>query len=67
MTLLYNFFHQLRADFFLPPTKRPTTLQLIVGAVMSLCITLLIVTLSKNVPYYDQWYFIPLLDSLVVA
>lgn len=44
-------------------TEKSTTLQLVVGVIMPLIIILFIVTLSKNVPYYDQWYFIPLLNS----
>ena len=63
MNMFYSFAHKLRSDLFLPLSAKPTTLQLILGAVMPFSTALFIGTLSKNVPYYDQWYFIPLLDS----
>ncbi len=63
MALFNRFIHKLRSDFFLSLTEKPTTLQVAVGAFAPLSTILLIIGLSKNVPYYDQWYFVPLLDS----
>lgn len=63
MTLPHYFSKRLRSDFFSDFAERPTTLHLIVGVFMPVSTLLFIITLSKNVPYYDQWEFISLLDK----
>lgn len=57
---LTNFFYQNIAP---PPAIQPTTAQLVVGLITPLSTLLIIILLSSNVPFYDQWRFVPLLDQ----
>lgn len=58
---LINFFYQ---NIALAPANKPTITQSVLGLITPFTTLLVIILLASNIPYYDQWRFIPLLTQL---
>ncbi len=55
-----NFFY---SNIDLPPAKRSTITQVIIFIITPLTTLIVIALLSSNVPFYDQWRFVTLLNQ----